>query len=117
MKLNQIKPAKYAQAVKHIVQNMAHERFPFYASFKVTLRCMYSCEFCNCWRGPKNDLPTEDIIKILQNLGRSSIMMTSFEGVIRDILSFLRDQNLFAYGFGIMNIHICVCCDSCCNIP
>jgi MoaA/NifB/PqqE/SkfB family radical SAM enzyme len=88
---------KYSQTLGYLIQNAAEERFPFYASFKVTLRCQYTCEFCNCWRGPKNDLSTEDIKKILQNLGRSSIHMVSFEGgdplMREDLLELLQESH------------------------
>lgn len=96
MLIKQLGLKKYAKTASYVVQNMARERFPFYASFKVTRRCQYTCEFCNCWRGPKNDLSTDDCIAILQNLGRSSIHMVSFEGgdpLMRDDLLTLLEES------------------------
>ncbi len=55
-------------------------RHPFYASFKVTNRCQFTCSFCNIWKMDKHDLDTDAMVKILQNLGRSSVIMVSFEG-------------------------------------
>lgn len=73
-------PTKYAKTAKYLVQNWIREKNPFYASLKVTLRCQFTCDFCNIWNSPKFDLSTEDLKKIIRNLGRSSIVMTSFEG-------------------------------------
>lgn len=54
--------------------------YPFYASFKITSRCHFGCPFCNMKHDRSIDLPTEDIKKILDNLSRSPVLMTSFEG-------------------------------------
>lgn len=54
--------------------------YPFYASLKVTDRCSFHCSFCNVWRQPARDLDTEGIIKVLRNLGQSSVVLTSIEG-------------------------------------
>jgi MoaA/NifB/PqqE/SkfB family radical SAM enzyme len=70
-------------------------RHPFYASFKVTNRCQFTCSFCNIWKMDKSDLDTEVMIKILRNLGRSSVLMVSFEGgeplLRKDILQLLQE--------------------------
>ncbi len=55
-------------------------RHPFYASFKVTNRCAFTCSFCNIWKMDKHDLDTETLTRILRNLGRSSVVLVSFEG-------------------------------------
>lgn len=55
-------------------------RHPFYASFKVTNRCAFTCSFCNIWKMDKKDISTESCLEILRNLGRSSMVMVSFEG-------------------------------------
>lgn len=54
--------------------------YPFYASFKVTPRCHFGCPFCNMHTHVQEDLPTDKMVKILDNLSRSPILMTSFEG-------------------------------------
>jgi MoaA/NifB/PqqE/SkfB family radical SAM enzyme len=54
--------------------------FPVYASFKLTSRCLFDCPFCNVKKAPNPDLPTSDIKAILDNLSRSSVLLTSFEG-------------------------------------
>ncbi|MBD3345915.1 MAG: radical SAM protein [Chitinivibrionales bacterium] len=54
--------------------------YPFYASFKLTSRCHFGCPFCNVRDNRTPDLSTRDIKRILDNLSRSSILMTSFEG-------------------------------------
>jgi MoaA/NifB/PqqE/SkfB family radical SAM enzyme len=76
--------------------------FPFYASFKVTSRCHFGCEFCNVWKDKIPDLSTEDIKRILDNLSRSPVLMTSFEGGepllredIGDLLRYARKCNFY----------------------
>jgi Predicted Fe-S oxidoreductases len=54
--------------------------FPFYASFKVTSRCHFGCPFCNMRDNRVPDLSTADVKSILDNLSRSPVLMTSFEG-------------------------------------
>jgi MoaA/NifB/PqqE/SkfB family radical SAM enzyme len=70
-------------------------RHPFYASFKVTNRCQFTCSFCNIWKMDKKDLDTEAMVKILRNLGRSSVLLVSFEGgeplLRKDILQLLQE--------------------------
>ncbi|MDG5813922.1 radical SAM protein [Chitinispirillales bacterium ANBcel5] len=54
--------------------------FPFYASFKLTSRCHFGCPFCNVKKNAVPDLTTEQIKAVMDNLSRSSVLMTSFEG-------------------------------------
>jgi MoaA/NifB/PqqE/SkfB family radical SAM enzyme len=54
--------------------------YPFYASFKITSRCHFGCPFCNVWKNRVPDMDTAKIKKILDNLSRSPVLMTSFEG-------------------------------------
>jgi MoaA/NifB/PqqE/SkfB family radical SAM enzyme len=54
--------------------------YPFYASLKVTDLCGFRCPFCNVWREPAKDLDTDGIVKILRNLGQSSVVLMSVEG-------------------------------------
>jgi MoaA/NifB/PqqE/SkfB family radical SAM enzyme len=89
--------AKYVFTLKYLALNAIQVRYPLYASFKVTMRCMYTCEFCNCWQAPKKDLTTEQCIQILQNLGRSSVLLVSFEGgdplMRNDIIQLLQEAH------------------------
>jgi MoaA/NifB/PqqE/SkfB family radical SAM enzyme len=72
---------KWIQTIGHWADNSIRGvRHPFYASFKVTNRCQFTCSFCNIWKMDKHDLDTETLVAILQNLGRSSVILTSFEG-------------------------------------
>ena len=72
----------YGPTVAGLARNLVRRKavFPFYASFKVTSRCHFGCPFCNMRdnRGP--DLSTSDVKSILDNLSRSPVLMTSFEG-------------------------------------
>lgn len=72
----------YLPTIKGLIENAWKQEAvnPFYASFKITSRCHFGCQFCNVKQTPATDLPTEDIKAILRNLSRSSVLMTSFEG-------------------------------------
>jgi len=92
---------KWFQTSKYIIANKFGGRavFPFYASLKVTDRCEFRCPFCNVWKFPAPDEPTDKLKNILANLGRSSILVTSFEGGepllrddIADLLEFASRQ-------------------------
>ena len=54
--------------------------FPLYASVKVTSRCQFTCPFCNMPGRRTADLDTAAVKSILDNLSRSSVLLTSFEG-------------------------------------
>lgn len=54
--------------------------YPFYASFKVTHKCGLKCSFCNVWMEKTPDLKKEDVFKVLDNIGKSSIIVLSLEG-------------------------------------
>jgi len=78
-----INPTAYFSAAYGLIKNFIGRDaiFPFYASLKLTARCHFGCPFCNMHKHTdESDLPTERIIKILDNLSASSVLMTSFEG-------------------------------------
>lgn len=54
--------------------------WPFYCSFKITQRCGLRCAFCNIWKRPRPDLTTQQVFRILDNIGDSSVMVVSMEG-------------------------------------
>jgi len=72
----------YAPTLKGLSYNLfAREAvFPLYASFKLTARCHFGCPFCNVRKDMVPDLETHEVKAILDNLSRSSVLMTSFEG-------------------------------------
>jgi MoaA/NifB/PqqE/SkfB family radical SAM enzyme len=72
----------YVSAFGGIVRNIIKREaiYPFYASLKLTSRCHFHCPFCNVKQDSVSDMSTEDIIRILDNLSRSTVLMTSFEG-------------------------------------
>ena len=72
----------YFPTVKGLWKNFIHREsiYPFYASFKITSRCHFSCSFCNMQKDKTKDLSTDDIKKVLDNLSRSAVLLTSFEG-------------------------------------
>ena len=95
---------KWLQTAKFIAANKLSGRaiYPFYASLKVTDRCEFRCPFCNVWKFPAPDEPTDKLKSLLENLGRSSILLTSFEGgepLLRDdigeLLEFAHQQPYF----------------------
>ncbi len=75
-------PRAYLPTIRGLLVNLlAREPIhPFYASFKLTSRCHFGCPFCNIKRHHTPDLSTDEIKRILDNLSRSSVLMTSFEG-------------------------------------
>jgi MoaA/NifB/PqqE/SkfB family radical SAM enzyme len=77
-------PSKYAQTLKYLWYNYSHQEqgitYPFYASFKINQTCNFKCRFCNLWQEQSPGLPTTDVFKILDNLGKSSIFLLSMEG-------------------------------------
>lgn len=78
-------------------------KYPFYASFKLTRRCMLKCPFCDVWKeGGDRELHTPEVFRVLDNLASSSIVAVSFEGGepllrddIEDILEYVVDKPLF----------------------
>jgi len=96
--------SKYSRVLACWARNLVSgtDRYPFYASFKVTSRCHFRCPFCDVWRDPYPDLTTEDVRKVLSNLGRSSVLLVSLEGGeplmrpdIGEILRFARSQPFY----------------------
>jgi MoaA/NifB/PqqE/SkfB family radical SAM enzyme len=78
-----ILPFKHYLPTAHgLLRNMLSREaiVPFYASLKVTSRCHFGCPFCNVRADRVEDLSTEEICRILDNLSRSPVLMTSFEG-------------------------------------
>jgi len=82
---------RFVEVASYIARNkLARETiYPFYASFKLTRRCNFTCSFCNCWHVKNRwiDMRTEDVKRVLDNLGRSSTIVCSFEGgdpLVRD---------------------------------
>ncbi len=75
---------KYLQTLRHLWYNYTHREsgiiYPFYASFKINQTCNFKCRFCNLWQEQSPGLPTTDVFRILDNLGRSSIFLLSMEG-------------------------------------
>ncbi len=73
---------KYTKVAGFIANNFLGRevKYPFYASYKITNKCNMRCKFCNVWMEKTPDLPTEDVFKVLDNLGESSITLLSLEG-------------------------------------
>jgi len=95
---------KYGLVAKCLLKNkMAHEPiYPFYASFKLTSRCHFSCSFCNIKDEKREDMGTENVKRILSNLSDSSVVLVSFEGGepllrqdIGELLRFARERDFY----------------------
>lgn len=89
--MRSIPKRKFLQTGSYMLRNwFAREAvYPFYCSFKLTRRCNFTCSFCNCWHVKNRwvDMPTEEVKKILDNIGDSSVVVCSFEGgdpLVRD---------------------------------
>lgn len=80
--MKQLPTSKYLQTLRYAFQNhLAKDSiYPFYASFKVTHKCSLKCPFCNVWMEKTPDLQKEDVFKVLDNIGNSSIIVLSLEG-------------------------------------
>jgi MoaA/NifB/PqqE/SkfB family radical SAM enzyme len=96
--------SKYSNTCKGLARNFLRREavYPFYASFKLTSRCHFGCPFCNVKKDPAPDLSTDSIKAILDNLSRSPVLMTSFEGgepLLRDdigeLLRYAREKGRF----------------------
>jgi len=74
--------SSYFYTLKGLFKNLVKKDaiYPFYASFKITSRCHFGCPFCNMKKDMTKDLSTGDIKTVLDNLSRSSVLLTSFEG-------------------------------------
>jgi len=72
--------SRYLQIMRYNINNSKEEKYPFYASFKVTSRCHFHCKFCDMKDFITPDMSTEECLNILRNLGRSSIFLLSLEG-------------------------------------
>ncbi len=82
-KIRKLSLKKYASTFYFSLMNLLfskNEKFPFYASLKLTSRCHFSCKFCDMKDFRTPDLSAEDIKKIIRNLGRSSVFLLSLEG-------------------------------------
>ncbi|MBN2857920.1 MAG: radical SAM protein [Candidatus Delongbacteria bacterium] len=79
-KIRKLKAGKYTEALYYSAKNAFDEKYPFYASLKVTSRCHFACKFCDMKNFQTPDLPAEDIKKIIRNIGRSSVFLLSLEG-------------------------------------
>jgi MoaA/NifB/PqqE/SkfB family radical SAM enzyme len=82
MNMRYLPMKKYSKVAGSIANNFLKReaRYPFYASYKITNKCNMRCKFCNVWMEKTPVLSTEDVFKVLDNLGNSSITLLSLEG-------------------------------------
>lgn len=71
---------RYLQWIKYVLANHWDRKYPLYASFKVTHRCRFRCPFCNVWKEEVPEVSTEETFQVLDNLGRSSVLLLTIEG-------------------------------------
>ncbi len=95
---------KYAATARYAYSNFINKEqvYPFYCSFKVIQRCDSRCEFCNVWKYPMPDMPTEKVLRIVDNIANSSILLLSLEGGepllredIGEVLRYIRTKPLY----------------------
>jgi MoaA/NifB/PqqE/SkfB family radical SAM enzyme len=103
-RIRRLPPSKYLSTLKYAYRDFITKdyRYPFYCSFKVVQRCDSRCEFCNVWKFHTPDMPTEKVLRIIDNVAKSSIVLLSIEGGepllredIGDILKYTRTKPLF----------------------
>lgn len=94
----------YIPTIRGLISNALNRKaiYPFYASFKLTSRCHFGCPFCNVKKNPVKDMSTAEVKAILDNLSRSPVLMTSFEGgepLLRDdigeLLKYARTRKFY----------------------
>jgi len=97
-------PQRYLSTCAGMARNLltGDAAMPFYASFKLTSRCHFGCPFCNVKKDPVADMSTADVKAILDNLSRSPVLMTSFEGGepllrgdIGELVAYAREKRRF----------------------
>ncbi|MFO7809804.1 MAG: radical SAM protein [Candidatus Delongbacteria bacterium] len=79
-KIRKLPLKKYAMSLLYSILNYSEEKYPFYASLKVTSRCHFACRFCDMKDFQTPDLSTGTMSRIIINLGRSSVFLLSMEG-------------------------------------
>ena len=81
-RIRRLPVSKYLSTLRYAYADYAAKdfRFPFYCSFKVLQRCDSRCEFCNVWRSPTPDMPTEKVFRVIDNIANSSVVLLSLEG-------------------------------------
>lgn len=103
-RIRHLPASKYVTTAKYALADYAVKDFhyPFYCSFKVIQRCDSSCVFCNVWRHPAPDMPTSKVIKVIDNVADSSVVLLSLEGGepllrndIAEILEYIRTKPLY----------------------
>jgi MoaA/NifB/PqqE/SkfB family radical SAM enzyme len=74
--------SKYLKTVEYaFINRLSNDMiYPFYASYKVTHKCSLKCSFCNVWMEDTPDLKTKDVLKVIDNIAKSSIVVLSLEG-------------------------------------
>jgi MoaA/NifB/PqqE/SkfB family radical SAM enzyme len=99
-----LKPKAYLPTIRGLAANAVRRKavYPFYASFKLTSRCHFGCPFCNVRNEPVPDLSTDQVKAILDNLSRSPVLLTSFEGGepllrkdIGELLAYARTKSFY----------------------
>lgn len=95
---------KYVTTMRYALSNFVDKEqiYPFYCSFKVVQRCDSRCDFCNVWKYPIPDMPKETVLKVVDNVANSSILLLSIEGGepllredIGEILRYIRTKPLY----------------------
>ncbi len=92
------------RAFKWFFKSYLDFEHPVYATFKVTHRCNMRCPFCDTWRIPMRDLPTKDVLKIIDRLADSTVTVLSLEGGeptlrkdILDIIKYAHDRSFYLF--------------------
>lgn len=81
-RIRRLPASKYLSTARYALADYRAKdfRYPFYCSFKVLQRCDSRCEFCNVWRSQTQDMPTEKVLKVIDNVANSSVVLLSLEG-------------------------------------
>ncbi len=103
-RIRRLPVSKYVATARYALADYAARdfRYPFYCSFKVVQRCDSSCDFCNVWRSPAPEMPKSKVLKVIDNVAGSSVLLLSLEGGepllrkdIGEILEYVRTKPLY----------------------
>lgn len=91
MRLKRITSAAYAILAARVF----NKKMPLVVSWKLTYRCNYKCTYCGSWKVSSDELPTEKILLIIDELhqmGTQKIVFTGGEPLLREDLGVILGQ-------------------------
>ena len=85
---------KILLAYKFIGIKLLRKRQPFIVSWLLTYRCNYRCMYCNSWKIKTEELATEKILSIIDEMARAGTQILHFTGgdpLLKDDIGLILD--------------------------